>query len=242
MARDAWSNSAVDCMIGGVSNEGLIMGYWFGVLKDFTALTMLNDSKYFAPLLETGFAADDPRSVEFGRILKQTYYGCTQPSKSNIEGYFYFAGDYFFWHGIQRAALLRAKTSTKNAKTFLYRFDVLTKLNYFKNFSKSDDYPGTEHGADFCYLFKGTFMPPPAIDSIEFENVKKTVDIFTSFAINGDPNSEWCNNEWKPIDSTELPLEAMNIGTEKCEFVELPETERLTVWNKIFEDAGVDLY
>lgn len=228
-------------MIGGVSNEGLIMGYWFGVLKDFSALTTLQNSKYFAPLLETGFSADDSRSIEFGKILKQTYYGCTQPSKSNIEGYFYFAGDYFFWHGIQRATLQRASKASK-AKTFLYRYDVLTKHNFFKSFSKSDNYPGTEHGADFCYLFKGTVTPSPAIDSIEFQNVKKIVDIFTSFAINGDPNCDWCNNEWKAIESTQLPLKAMNIGTEKCDFIELPETDRLSVWNKIFEDAGVDLY
>lgn len=240
MAREAWSNESVDCLIGGVSNEGLIMGYWFGVAKDYSLLKILEDSKYFAPLLETGFSADDPRSIEFGKILKQAYYGCTQPSKSNIEGYFYFAGDYFFWHGIQRAALLRA--SAAKAKTFLYRFDILTKLNYFKSFSKSEDYPGTEHGADFCYLFKGTFMPPPAIESIEFENVKKTVEIFTNFAINGNPNCDWFSDEWKALKSTELPLKAMNIGTDKCEFIDLPETERLSVWNKIFEDAGLDLY
>jgi cholinesterase len=240
MAREAWSNLSVDCLIGGVSNEGLIMGYFLNVEKDLSALDMLKNSKYFAPLLETGFSCDDPRSVEFGKILKQAYYGCTQPSKSNIEGYFYFAGDYFFWHGIQRATMLRAKHS--KAKTFLYRFDVLTKLNYFKNFAQCDIYPGTEHGADFCYLFKGTFMSPPAVDSIEFENVKKTVDIFTSFAINGDPNCNWTNDEWNSINSAELPLKAMNIGTETSEFIDLPETERLKVWNKIFEDSGVELF
>ena len=240
MARNAWSNENVECMIGGVSNEGLIMGYYFGVMNDFSALTMLQDSKYFAPLIETGFSADDPRSVEFGKILKQTYYGCTQPSKSNIEGYFSFAGDYFFWHGIQRAALVRATRS--KAKTFVYRYDVLTKLNYFKSFSKSENYPGTEHGADFCYLFKGNYMDPPAIDSIEFENVKKIVDIFTSFAISGNPNCNQFNELWKPIDSIEIPLQVMNIGTDKCEFIDLPETERLIVWDKIFKDAGVDLF
>lgn len=241
MARETWSNSTVDCMIGGVSNEGLIMAYWFNVLKDYTSLDILQKNPAnFAPFLETGFDVNDPRSVEFGKLLKQTYYGCTQPSKSNIEGYFYFAGDYFFWHGIQRAALLRA--SKAKGKTFVYRYDVLTKQNFFKiNFSKSEAYPGTEHAADVCYLFKGTYIDPPAIDSIEFENVKKTVDIFTSFAINGDPNCSWCEG-WKPIETTELPIKAMNIGTEKCDFIELPETERLAVWNGIFEKAGVDLY
>lgn len=240
MAREAWSNENVDCLIGGVSNEGLIMGFWFGVMKDFSALKMLEDSKYFTPFLETGLTADDPKSAELGKVLKQTYYGCTQPSKSNIEGYFYFAGDYFFWHGIHRAALLRASRSS--AKTFVYRYDILTKMNFFKRFSKCDDYPGTEHGADFCHLFKGNHVETPSIDSIEFENVKKTVDIFTSFAINGDPNCSACDDVWKPIESTELPIKVMNIGTEKCEFFDLPETERMKVWDKIFEEAGVELF
>lgn len=85
-------------------------------------------------------------------------------------------------------------------------------------------------------------MSPPEIDSIEFENVKKTVEIFTNFAINGDPNCDLFEDEWKALESAELPMKAMNIGTDKCEFIELPETERLGVWNKIFEDAGLDLY
>jgi cholinesterase len=240
MAREAWSNSTVDCMIGGVSNEGLLMGFSFEVLKDFGPLEMLQDPKYFAPLLETGLDADDPRSVEFGRLLKQTYYGCTQPSKTNLDGYFYFAGDYFFWHGIQRAIQIRASRSS--AKTFVYRYDVLTKMNFLKSMMKCENYPGTEHGADFCYLFKGTFIDPPAIDSIEFENVKKTVDIFTSFAINGDPNCRSLEEVWHPVETAELPLKAMNIGTDKCEFIDLPESERLAVWNKIFEEAGVELF
>ena len=240
MAREAWSNESVDVMIGGVSNEGLILGYWFGVLIDFKAINILQDPKYFAPLIETGYKVDDPRSVEFGKMLKQVYYGCTEPSKSNTEGYFFYAGDYYFWHGLQRVAQIRA--SRAKGKTYFYRLDIVTKMNFFKSFSKMDHYPGTGHGEDLIYLFHGTYQDPPAIGSIEFENIKKCVDIFTTFAINGDPNCKSCGDVWTPMESAELPIKVLNIATEKNEFIELPETERLAVWNKIYEDAGLDLY
>lgn len=240
MAREAWSNETIDCLIGGVSNEGLIMGFEIEALNDPSVFEVMEDSKYFAPLLETGFDADDPRSVEYGKVLKQTYYGCLKPSISNKEGYFYFAGDYFFWHGIQRAILMRA--SRAKAKTFAYRFDIVTKMNFFKKFTKCENYAGAEHGADLFYLFRSTHVDSPSIDSIEFKNIMKTVDIFAGFAMNGDPNCSKCDDVWKPIASTELPIKVMNIGTEKCKFVDLPETERLAVWNGIFESAGVELY
>lgn len=253
MARESWFEDS-DFMIGGCSNEGdnfdnlnfqinifflvgLIMGFGFNLANDYTALTTLQNSNYFAPLLETGLAVDDPKAEEFGKILKQFYYGCTVPSKTNIEGYYCFANDYIFWHGIQRAVQVRAASKGKG-KTFLYRFDVVTGMNYIKRLARAEEYSGAEHCADVVHLFSGTVQPPPSIDSIEFENIKKTVAIWTSFAMTGNPNCP----EWEPIDGAEIPLKCFEIGTKSCSFIELPETERLNVWNSIYQQAGIDLF
>lgn len=239
MARNAWSHD-IDCLIGGTSNEGLIMSFD----KTFANVEAMQNSNYFAPVLELGIDLEDPRAVEFGKIIKQTYYGCTTPSKSNLEGYYLFCGDYMFWHGILRTIFGRAATtSARGGKTFVYRYDVVTALNCLKIFSKTEDFPGSEHTSDVFHLFTGNYTSLPSIESKEFENVKKIVTIWTNFAINGSPEySEIGDNEWTPNESTELPIKCMNIGTDKCEFIELPESERLTVFNAIYKKAGVDLF
>lgn len=242
MARTAWSNE-IDCLIGGTSNEGLIMGL-MNPTRNYDGALVLKNVNYFTPSLDLGLDPDGPKAAEYGKILKETYYGSSTPSTTNLEPYFNYIGDLYFWHGIQRIILSRAAASKiKKGKTYVYRFDVVTELNFLKRSSKNDEFSGSEHTADLFHLFKGTFAPLPSIDSIEFENIKKTVAIFTSFAINGNPSCpEIGDDEWVPNDSTDLPLKCLNIGTEACNFVELPETERLNVWNSIYQQAGVDLY
>ena len=239
MARTAWSNE-YDCMIGGTSNEGIGMGLDKERVQEMAR--SFENINYLAPSIDLGLDPDDPKAADYGKILKQVYYGCLTPSKTNLDAYFYYMNDHLFWHGIQRVVLSRAAAS-KKGKTYLYRFDIITDLNHLRKVGKNEDYPGSEHMADVFHLFTGDFAPLPAIESKEFENVKKTVAIWTNFAITGDPNcSEIGDDKWLPVESTNLPLKCLNIGTDNCKFIDLPETERLGVWNSIFKQAGVDLY
>lgn len=76
-------------MIGGTSNEGLMMAYPILVTNLTKPLdTLRNNTNYFAPLYELGMDVDSVKSEEIGTLLKKMYYGCTQPSKTNTEGYF----------------------------------------------------------------------------------------------------------------------------------------------------------
>ena len=248
MSRTAWSN-AFDCLIGGTSNEGLLMGLkCVNPTGDYSAALAMQNPNFFVPAFDLGLSPDDPKIAEYGHALKELYYGSTTPSKTNLESYFYYCADQFFWHGIQKAVLSRASffensASVRKGKTYVYRFDVITDLNFVKKDSKNEKYPGSEHTADIFHLFKGNFAPIPSINSKEFENVKKTVAIWTNFAITGNPNCpEIGDDEWIPVESTNLPLKCLNIGTDKCKFIELPETERLNVWNSIYKQAGAVLY
>lgn len=243
MAREAWSNE-IDCMIGGCTNEGLVMSMEFNLRHKYSTLDNLrNFPNYFAPFLETGLTIDDPKAVEFGKIIKKAYYGFTEPSKTNIDGYYYFVGDYYFWLGIYRALLSRAASNGKG-KTFLYRFDVVTELNFFKKFVKAEDHPGAEHGADVGHLFRGSMLPATAsINSVEFDNIKRCIAIWTNFAITGNPNcSELGDVEWQPLGSVESTMKCLELSANKCSFIDLPEMERLKVWVSIFEKAGIELY
>lgn len=152
--------------------------------------------------------------------------------------FFQFAGDLHFWHGIYRATKSRVAAKGKG-KTFLYRFDLQTKQSFIKMFSNID-LGGACHGEDFGYLFlsKGPMnLTFPAIDSIEFELIKKTVAIVTSFIISGNPNE----SSWEPLTS-ESPLKCLNMTNDAFEIIELPEEKRLKVVDELFAKEGVALY
>lgn len=235
MAREAWSNG-IDCLMGGTSNEGLL----FLHEKNLQAVEEMKNINYFTPVLELGLTLDDPKAFVFGKMLKQVYYGQVTPSKSNREGFGYYSGDYNFWHGIQRAA--QCRVANGKGKTFFYRYDVVTEMNVIKKAFGVENFPGAEHASDIFHLFHGIYAPSPKINSKEFDNVKKIVSICTSFAITGSPKCSASGDEWEELKSAELPLKCLNIGTEENTFIDLPETERLKVWNSIYEESGVELY
>lgn len=88
MARDAWSKD-INVMIGGTSNEGLMLAYPINVTNLTKPLDMLrSNTKYFAPLHELGMDVNAVKSKKIGALLKKMYYGCTEPSTTNTEGYF----------------------------------------------------------------------------------------------------------------------------------------------------------
>jgi Carboxylesterase family len=86
-------------------------------------------------------------------------------------------------------------------------------------------------------------LKAPAIESKEFEIIKKMVSIVTSFIINGNPNNnpDIENIAWKPA-TNESPLMCLNISNDSIKMIELPEKARMKVWDEILEDAGVPLY
>lgn len=82
MARDAWGND-IPCMIGGTSFEGLLRANF---MVD-TSTKVLQNFNYFAPLLELGVKVDAEKAMEYGKKIKEVYYGLMRPSNSNQEPY-----------------------------------------------------------------------------------------------------------------------------------------------------------
>jgi hypothetical protein len=69
------------------------------------------------------------------------------------------------------------------------------------------------------------------------------VAIYTSFAITGNPNNALIHDvTWEPVTSTQLPLNCFSISEKKLEMIPLPETERLVVWDSVYNEEGVALY
>lgn len=241
MAREAWSKD-IDVIFGATSNEGLFMNMF--IMQDERYLNYFRNPAYFTPLLDFNLQPTDEKSIEIGKKIKKKYYGYTNPEKMNKQGYFYYSSDHEFWNGINRAILSRLNYGG-NGKTFLYRFDILTKLNSFRKMFNVEDYEGVEHGACTGYLFKLDFgffsTPVPEENSIEYECIQRVVDIFTTFAMkHGFGGTKY--GDWKEIKLNDGDFKAYNFTKEGCEFMEIPENERFKDWIEIYRDANVDLY
>jgi hypothetical protein len=86
MAREAWGNN-IDILIGGCSNEGLMAA-------NFSCMFQWNMSKIYEKFynnlpLELGIPYGSEKSIQYGKMLKKIYCGCTEPSVANLEGFFY---------------------------------------------------------------------------------------------------------------------------------------------------------
>lgn len=72
------------------------------------------------------------------------------------------------------------------------------------------------------------------------------VSVFTSFASTGNPNSniidaDMENVKWEPVDTQQPPFKCLNLD-EHISFVNLPENERLTIWNALYEATKTKLF
>ncbi|KAG5667649.1 hypothetical protein PVAND_015623 [Polypedilum vanderplanki] len=234
MAREAWSKD-IDVIFGGTTNEGLLMAFYPD--PNDKRIQYLEDSTNFTPFLDLNLKYDNVKSKIFGKTLKELYYGATMPTINNKLPYYYYQGDLQFWYGIQRAVLSRIKAGGKG-KTFTYYFDILTEQNGLKKLFKCEEFPGAEHGGCLGYIFSSVMFPKPAIDSIEFKNIIKVVGIISNFAIYGHTGVD----EWEENKSLELPLRCLHLTKDGMQMIDLPETARLKVWDKIYKEAGAVLY
>lgn len=109
-----------------------------------------------------------------------------------------------------------------------------------KKFCKKHDFKGVVHGEDGAYIFyagnnlflRAFGIKPPAVGSHEFELVRKTASMVSSFIISGNANHP-C---WEPI-TCESPLKCLNMANESFDVIELPEEERLKVWNELLSSV-----
>ena len=65
--------------------------------------------------------------------------------------------------------------SGSSSKTYLYRFDLITRQNHFKRLFSGNKCNGSSHFDDIAYLFKGSMFPDPDILSYEMEMIEMMV-------------------------------------------------------------------
>nr|CAA88030.1 estalpha2 esterase [Culex quinquefasciatus] len=230
MCREAWSNE-IDILIGGNSEEGLFC--LNGIKENPSIMSNLKDFEYLVPL-ELDLVRTSQRCKEVGKQMKKFYYGETEPSFENREGYLTLMTDKLFLHGLHRTILSRLN-SKKPSKTFLYRFSVDSDTyNHYRIVFCDKNVRGTAHADDLSYIFKNVFNDPPAKDTFEHRAMMNMVGLFSTFASNnGNPNGEQIN-EWESIATPAGPFKCLNINNDGLQFIEYPEQERMKFWDSLY--------
>jgi len=237
MACEAWSNS-IDIIVMGTSFEGLLRAF----VEEEKAYALFENPSYFAPLNDLNMAPNDTEAIKFGKRIRDLYYGNggSQPSIENQEQYLTFCSDFHFWHGLHR--LVQSRTKYSSACTYLLRFDVDAELNMFKALKKAQKYRGACHADDLFYLFTTNYHAPPPSNSREFTTIQRLVGIFTSFAITGNPNcAEVSNLKINPCGVVNS-FKCINITENNVREIELPEINRLKVWDSVYDELQVPMY
>ena len=137
---------------------------------------------------------------------------------------------------------INARLAYGKAENYLYRFDFDSPdFNLYRVRYRGPDYRGVEHVDELCYLFKipATFK----LDSsrAEYLTICRMAAMFVEFALRSDPNSPLTRSlvNWKPV-SPDGPKMCLNIN-EQLQFILHPELQNLEFFDKLYEEAGVDL-
>ncbi|XP_058060709.1 esterase B1-like [Anopheles bellator] len=233
MSRSAWSN-AINVMIGGTSEEGLIL---LQKVKPKLA-AVLENPNLFVGNVPHQLSVSVEQRVAFGAQLKQLYYPNSVPSPDNLGGFIDMATDRIFWHGLHRSILSRANLAS--AKTFVYRVAVdSTFFNHYRIHMVDSNIRGTSHADELSYLFSNVFATALDKETMEYRVIREMVDIFTSFATTGDPNCpSTAKVSWKAVPKT-IPYECFNISNEGVTVEELPELKRLNVWDSFYANDSL---
>uniref|UniRef100_A0AAG5D5S3 Carboxylic ester hydrolase n=1 Tax=Anopheles atroparvus TaxID=41427 RepID=A0AAG5D5S3_ANOAO len=230
MCREAWSNE-IDILIGGNSEEGLFC--LNGIKENPAIMDNLHDFEYLVPL-ELGLVRASQTCKEYGLRMKKFYYGETQPSFENREGYLTLMTDKLFWHGLHRTIYSRV-SQRKPSKTFVYRFAVDSETyNHYRIYFCDRKVRGTAHADDLSYLFKNGFGPVPGQDTFEYRTMQTMIELFANFATSGDPNGGAVGELWKPVGEEVGPYKCLNINNDGLQYVDFPEKERMALWDSMY--------
>lgn len=236
MAKTSWSNE-IDILFTGTSFEGIIRG----IVNVKAAVAYLNKNPAcFVPLLDLNLKSTDPIARELGIRLKNLYFptGIESPEE-NREAYLRFSSEFLFWHAIYRGILSRIKHA--KGSTYLLRFDVNGELNFVKQMNNCKQYKGAAHADDLFHLFKTIVADVPDKDSKEFKVIDRMVDIFTSFAKDGNPNADKIESiRFTPLNDSNS-LRCVQINENGVSEILLPELEKLKVWDSVYEDRRLSI-
>ncbi|KAH8279025.1 hypothetical protein KR018_012579, partial [Drosophila ironensis] len=231
MAREAWTNE-LPAMLGGTSFEGLFM--YPAVSANLKGLDNLSKDPLRLVPFDVRSVNTDKDNLEFSQRLMKAYFGDSTPSAAHLMNMLDFYSYKVFWHGFNRT--LNARLAYAKAPTYFYRFDFDSPTFNFNRakFCGDNIKTGVAHADDLCYLWLNAASWKLEKSSKEYRTIDRMIGIWTAFAATSNPNCpEIGEVEWKPS-AKESAKQVLNIS-EKVEIIDLPEYEKLQIWDGIYQ-------
>ncbi|XP_017090713.1 esterase B1 [Drosophila bipectinata] len=223
----AWGNE-IPMIIGGTSFEGLFS--YQSTLKDPSHMLSAFEAIIPRKIRDT---IDKDELDEMVRRLKSSYFD--DPERASMELYecLHILSIKNFWHDIHRTLLARLAYAP-TSPTYLYRFDMdSSHFNQYRIIQCGKKVRGVCHADDLSYLFYGLLSTKLDKDSPEYRTIERMIGMWTSFAINGDPNCEVIAPlKWDPLKPGGPEL-CLNIA-DGLEFIPLPESKQFVVWDSFY--------
>ncbi|EDW14174.1 esterase B1 isoform X2 [Drosophila mojavensis] len=228
LMQQTWSRR-IPMMFGGTSFEGLL--FYPEVMRRPATLDEVGDCQNVLPI-DLGENLDPKLRESYALQLKRAYFGDEPCNQANMMKFLELESHREFWHPIYRAVLSRLRTGS--APTYLYRFDHDSKhCNGIRIVLCGNEMRGVCHGDDLCYIFHSMLSNQAAAGSPEHKIISGMIDIWTSFAANGDPNCESIKQlKFAPLQD-ETKVECLNIGQD-FEVKMLPELPKLHLWDGFY--------
>ncbi|SPP84098.1 esterase B1-like [Drosophila guanche] len=238
LQRTAWSNR-IPVIMGSNSGEGLSFN---PVLRDANSLQELQKHPECV-LPQTLLNRCDPgQRRQLGQSLLD-HFCQAHGHRLSIEHT--DALSHLWTHNMMHSQerLVLARLSYGQAPTYLYRFDFdspdfnLYRIRFF-----GKEQRGVSHVDElgYIYVLPSTFKLDKSRP--EYTTICRMVAMLVNFAATSDPNAELTKPlvEWKPV-TRFGPRMILNIS-EELKFMPQPERQKLTFYDRLYEQAGVTLF
>ncbi|XP_037947830.1 esterase B1-like [Teleopsis dalmanni] len=232
MAKTAWSN-AIPIMLGNTSYEGLL---WTPEVQNLPMV--IKDLETCVNLVPTELIAIDRTTDEVkekGLIIKKAHVTGETPTADN---YLDLCSYRYMWFPSHRLIQSRFAHAA-SAPMYLYRFDFDSEeiINPYRIFRRGHGVKGVSHADELTYIFWNLLAHRLPKDSPSYRTIERTIGIWTQFAITGNPNNDNISGldteTWEPLKKSDKIYKCLNIN-DQLKFVDLPEMEKLKLWESLF--------
>ncbi|CAG9560138.1 unnamed protein product [Danaus chrysippus] len=173
--------------------------------------------------------------LEFGARIKQFYWGDRDLTKDDIQILTDLLSDVHFIVAAYRYASYYSKYNTP---IYMYRFNLVTELNWTQQMLGLTEYKGACHFDDIFYMFSnGMNREKYEKSPILQEYIHNITKIWTDFAKTGNPTPDnSLGVTWSPYTST--GKEYLQIDNE-LSMGRNAEKTRLDFWDQLYTEAGL---
>nr|QIK02112.1 carboxylesterase 12 [Holotrichia parallela] len=220
----------VPCIHGHNDAEGLML---LGFLNDDTGEAPLIPSLTDYIPSDLLIKSESDAEKDIIQRYRDFYYNGGESNRTNITRDVRFFTDYAYTYPYYRTTMEQLKTALY--PIYYYYFTGDTKLNIAKlRNEEAASHPGSTHGDEILYIWDAQRRPDIQNGTVEDLVSKNMVELWTNFAIYGNPTPGDFDYIWKPVQKDQFNY--LHIGNEGSYASLNLLNESIQFWLSIYQD------